>query len=153
MEKNNCPAHDGIVRSIGAIEEAATTLKSQTSDIFDLLRSISEEVTGNKERALARDKAIAGIDRKIENGLRSDVRQLTQQMAAIMLVIERQREDRRSGIYGFFTAGWGKFKAQLGFIIITSCVVGGISLLLWGLSKVAIFHEGPLWLLKLFGIG
>jgi hypothetical protein len=71
MEK--CPAHDEMLREVAATTEAVNTLKLETTKIFDLLRPMSADLTEALTRAQFREDAIAEIDNKIENGLKSPV--------------------------------------------------------------------------------
>jgi hypothetical protein len=155
MEK--CPAHDEMLREVAATTEAVNTLKLETTKIFDLLRPMSADLTEALTRAQFREDAIAEIDNKIENGLKSSVAALTIQVTQMVSCNERRRKERElekeKGVGGFFRKGWDKFKAQASFIIITFLILGSISAILWGLSKIGIFREGPFWLLKFFGLG
>jgi hypothetical protein len=145
--------NDEIVRKVGYLESSVEAHSEGLSKIFDLLGDIKEQVDKNAVRAQYRDDRLEEIsqniklvDKKIENGLRSEVRFIAEKVNAMV-------ENHKNGISGFFSAGMKKFKAQLGFIIIVFGFCFGLWLLGWIVAKLGIFQEGPMWLLKMFGIG
>jgi hypothetical protein len=152
-----CPAHDEMIREVAATTEAVHTLKNQTAEVFDLIRSMSTDLTEALTRAQLREDAIQEIDNKIENGLKSSVAALSIQVTSLVSCNERRKKEREEarerGVEGFFRKGWDQFKSRLSFIIIVTTFVLISWSVIWVIQKAAIFHEFPYGLFKLFGIG
>jgi hypothetical protein len=154
---DRCESHDEITRSVGAIEEAVTTLKSDNGKIFELLTDVRLDLAEALTKAKHRQTAIEEIDRKIENGLRTSIATLSDQVRVLFTCSENHKKAREiemtSGVEGFFRLGWLKFKDQLSFIIICTGFVIIVWSVAWIVQKAAIFHELPLGLFKILGIG
>jgi hypothetical protein len=154
---DKCETHDEIVRSQGAIEEAVMTLKEDNSKIFDLLNGVRVDLTEALTKAQIRADTIAAIDRKIENGLKTSMANLTEQVRLLFVCSDHRKKERAlektQGVGGFMRVGWNKFKSQLSFIIICTIFVLIVWSAAWILQKATLFHEMPWGLLKLLGIG
>jgi hypothetical protein len=146
-----------MIREVAATTEAVNTLKLETTKIFDLLRPMSANLTEALTRAQFREDAIAEIDNKIENGLKSSVAKLTEQVGQMIACNERRRKEREDekekGAGAFFRVGWNKFKAQASFIIIVFSFCFALWFIGWIVAKAEIFKETPWGLLKFFGLG
>lgn len=165
MEK--CSGHDNLVKDAAMGTAMFAEHGRQLSGIFDALSEIKTMVDQNQVRAATRDIAIVDlkeciteVDGKIENGLRAAVTKMALQMEGVVGIIDKRREDRSEhngdserGVKGFLRPGWKKFQNEASFIVVTASIITGIWFVIWGGSKLAIFHEGPAGLLKLFGIG
>ena len=145
MEKR-CEAHDDLVAAAAATREAVDTLKDQQAEVFKLLRKVGEDLTEALTRAQFREDAIAEIDRKIENGLRASIEELSGQVTQMQECNERRKRKREHGLEGFFTKGWRKIHDNGGMIVILFT----IWFIMWALSKTHIFEEGPIGLIKIF---
>jgi hypothetical protein len=152
-----CEGHDAVVEAAGAAKAALKILESQNAEIFVLIREMSADLREALTRAQFREDAIAEIDSKIENGLKSSVAALTIQVGQMVTCNDRrkrEREDRKTeGLLGMLRIGWIKFKAQVGFIIICTGFIIIVWSISWIIQKAAIFHELPWGLFKLFGMG
>ena len=156
---------EAIAMALGKAEQAVETHNEQLSAIFCELKDIKTAVDQNAIRAENRDtklaelkEDVAEIDRKIENGLRSEVRETKAELQKMQFCLERRKrekalEDER-GVYGFFRRGFAQFKERGSYIVVTSMIIGAAWLVLWVFAKVFIFHEGAGGkILKIFGLG
>ena len=156
---------DAIAMALGKATKAVEMHEEVLGTIFDKLEGIKTAVDQNIIHAETRDtklaelKAdVAEIDRKIENGLRSEVRETKAELIKMQVCLERRKqqkllEDQR-GMYGFFRRGFAQFKDKGSYIVVTSMIVGAAWLVLWVFAKVFIFHEGTGGkILKIFGLG
>ena len=159
-----CEKHGELMRDVGMILQAKEEHGKQLSNIFEKLKSIQTAVDQNCIRAENRDKALVVlqecvnlIDYKIENGLRSEVLVATKNVKELKECIEHRRiirdENAKRGIRGFVTMGWIKFRDQSSFIFVTGTIISMVWFLLWILSKTSLFSDGPIKILKFFGIG
>lgn len=143
--------NEEVTRKIGYLEACVEKHGEGLEKIFDLLGDIKEQVDKNMVRAQYRDERleeirqdIKTVDKKIENGLRSEVRFIAQKVNDLV-------KDQKRGLGGFFDAGMKKFKVQLGFIIIVFGFCFALWLLGWTVIKLGLFREGPIWMMKFFG--
>lgn len=154
---DKCESHDRIERSVGAIEEAVITLKQDNGKIFEVLTNVRLDLAEALTKAQYRQSAIEEIDRKIENGLKASIATLTDQVKLLFTCSSNHKKEREiertTGVEGFMRVGWCKFKDQLSFIVICTGFVMIVWSALWILQKAALFHELPLGLFKLLGIG
>jgi hypothetical protein len=159
-----CEGHDDLVRSAGMTLQAAQEHTRQLSDIFGKLEDIKTAVDQNQVRAMQRDEAVENlqcsvkaVDVKIENGLRSEVRQMSECIKKMVEAAERRKavrdEEARTGIRGFLATGWGQFKRQASLILVAGTLILSAWFVIFVTTKIGFFHEGPLPILKLFGIG
>lgn len=161
----NCgEAHAAVVAAVSATSEAVDTLKQETSKIFDLLAVVQHDLTEALTKAQFRADSIAvlgvrveDINHKIENGLKSSMATLSNQVQAITVCSQHRSKEREierlGGLGGFIRVGWTKFKDQLSFIIICTVAILVVWSVAWILQKALIFHEFPAGLFKLFGLG
>ncbi len=156
---------DAIAMALGKATKAVEMHEETLSTIFAELKGIKTAVDQNIVHAETRDTKLselkedmAKIDRKIENGLRSEVRETKAELMKMQACLERRKqmkllEDQR-GLYGFFHRGFAQFKDKGSYIVVTSMIVGAAWLILWTFAKVFIFHEGAGGkILKVFGLG
>ena len=167
MAGEKCSGHDDLVARAAMGTAMFEEHTRQLSGIFEILTEIRKTVDQNQVRAQSRDLALAEVsecilkvDRKIENGLRSEIREISMTVKNLLGIMDKRRVDRveqvgnsRRGVRGFLRPGWREFKNKASFIAVTTTILFVVWLIIWGESKLAIFHEGPVGLLKLFGIG
>jgi hypothetical protein len=162
----NCKGHDQLVREAAMGNAMVAEHGRQLTNISDMLIEVKTAVEQNQVRALARDEAIVAVnecirkvDRKIENGLRSEVQDITRNLATLIECIEKRKAQRGAevkrpkGIKAFIVPGWDRFKSEASFIFVTGSILLTVWFVFWSASKMAIFHEGPAGLLRMFGIG
>lgn len=159
-----CEGHDELVKTAGRNLQAAEEHGKQLSRIFDKLNNIETSVDQNQVRALVRDEnirlvrvAVEIVDAKIENGLRSQVQEIAACIKKMAEATERRRverdEEAKTGVKGFLTVGWNQFKSQAAMIFVTGTIITLLWLMVFVITKVGLFHEGPMPLLNLFGLG
>ena len=147
-----CEKHGEMMQVMGEQVEANRIQTKQIGEIFTLLSSIKTSIDQNAVRAEARDQKLCEIDRKIENGLRSEVTKMSravEQMTACMDRRKRERElERETGVEGFFRKGWVKIYNNGGLLAILAVAY----LIMWTLKQLGLF-DSPAHLLKLLGGG
>lgn len=159
-----CEGHDSLVMTVSRAAEATEQHGRQLGKIFEMVREIKEAVDKNAVRAEGRDEALAAlgetirtIDHKIENGLRSEVRECAAKIREMMGCLDARRRERAAeeirSRQRFLRRGWEEFKRKASFILVASTIVVGGWLFLYALTRIGIFHEGPAGILRLFGIG
>lgn len=155
---------DAIAMALGKATKAVEMHEEVLSTIFEKLDSIKTAVDQNIIHAETRDNKlaelkedVAKIDRKIENGLRSEVRETKAELLKMQACLERRKKEKeleeQRGVYGFFHRGFAQFKDRGSYIVVTSMIVGAAWLVLWVFAKVFIFHEGTSKIFKVFGLG
>jgi len=160
----HCASHDEVVRIAGRSLQVAEEHGKQLSNIFEKLGEIQTSVDQNYVRAEHRDEALADlqvcvntIDEKIENGLKAEIAAAAKNVRELKACMEQRKiirdENAKTGIRGFVTMGWIKFRDQASFLLVTGTIIISVWLLLWITAKMAIFHESPEKLLKFFGVG
>jgi len=158
---------DDISGRVGKLEGIVEIHNENVNRIFILLGEIKTEVDKNTVRAEQRDVAlneiansVVAVDRKIEtvnskieNGLKTSIREIDVKVTGLGDCLDRRKLARekaeQEGLDGFFKVGWKKFKAQGGFVVILLA----IWFVIWMLGKTELFKESPVGLFKLFGIG
>jgi hypothetical protein len=155
-----CEGHDELVRQAGMTLASTQEHAKQLSRVFEKLDTISTAIDQGKVRAEIRDESIEAIaaqvkeiDRKIENGIRTDIRKCADSIARMAECSERRRKQReemaKAGLLGFLSVGFERFRANLSFVLVT----GGFLFVLWLLVSHPPLVEGPSRMFKLFGIG
>lgn len=156
---------DAIAMALGKATKAVEMHEETLSTIFDKLEGIKTAVDQNIVHAETRDtklselkEDVAKIDRKIENGLRSEVRETKAELMKMQACLERRKQEKlledQRGIYGFFHRGFAQFRDRGSYIVVTSMIVGAAWLVLWMFAKVFFFNEGAGGkILKVFGLG
>lgn len=151
LEKVRCDGHDELMRLVGANTQATQSHSAQIAEVFGLLREVATVIDKNAVRAEARDEALKGLDRKIENGLRADIQKTREAVNQIMACLESRKRKREaeatSGWRGAVTRGWKMFIDR----IVLIALVLGLWWILWSFTRIEIFREGPEWILRLFG--
>lgn len=144
---------DAIAMALGKATKAVEMHEEVLGTIFEKLDGIKTAVDQNIVHAENRDaklaelkEDVAEIDRKIENGLRSEVMATKAELVKMQACLERRKrekalEDER-GVYGFFRRGFAQFKERGSYIVVTSLLVGGTFLIIWIAAKILVFHEG-----------
>ena len=131
------------------------------SDKIDLLRGSLEDnlvhAKGRDDRLDNITTMVRDIDKKIENGLRSEVQDTKKQVEIIMKCLERRKKERElekeKGVAGYWRRGWLAFRDKSAFIVVTTTIIMSIYFFLWIIMKIELFNEGPGSILKLFGVG
>ena len=144
-----CEKHGEMMQVVGEQVEANRIQTKQIGEIFTLLSSIKTAIDQNAVRAEARDQKLCEIDRKIENGLRSEVTKMSRAMEQLTICMDRRKKERDRGVEGFFRKGFRKIYENGGVIVIVTLGY----LVLWALVKTKMFGEMPMGLLKLLGLG
>lgn len=150
MEK--CANHDDLVAAAAAGSALDEERGRQLDAIFHSLREIRTAIDQNQVRAATRDEAIIAVrncietvDKKIENGLRSEIRK-------ILAIVDQRKVEREEavgkGFGAFLQPGWNEFKSKASFIIVTGTIVGLVWLVAQTVGKLAITD-----ILKFFGLG
>lgn len=154
-----------LAMTLGKATKAVEMHEETLATIFEQLTGIKTAVDQNIIHAETRDNKlaelkedVAKIDRKIENGLRSEVRETKAELLKMQACLERRKKEKlleeQRGIYGFFHRGFAQFKDRGSYIVVTSMIVGAAWLVLWVFAKVFIFHEGAgIKIIKILGIG
>lgn len=154
-----------LAMELGGQKKAVQFHEETFEVIFRKLDAIKEVVDKNEVRAGYRDTqlaelkvGIAEVDRKIENGLRKEVKETKAQMEKMTACVERRRKEKevedQRGVYGFFRRGLVQFRDRGSYIVVTSLIVGSAFIIIWVAAQVLIFHEtSGLRILKLFGVG
>jgi hypothetical protein len=159
-----CEGHDELVKQAGMNLQATLDHTRQLSSIFNTLGEIQTTVDINMTRAEHRDQilqtlqdSVDAVNTKIENGLRSEVRTISNCIKSMTEASEKRKvereEERKRGVRGFIHSGWTQFKSHASFILVTTTIITSLWFVVWGFSKVAIFNEGPAGMLRLFKIG
>ena len=144
-----CERHGEMMQVMGEQVEANRIQTKQIGEIFTLLSSIKTSIDQNAVRAEARDQKLCEIDRKIENGLRSEVTKMSRAVEQMTTCMDRRKKERDRGVEGFFRKGFRKIYENGGVIVIVTLGY----LILWALDKAKIFGEAPVGLLRLLGLG
>lgn len=153
----HCEGHDSLVRSAGEATAAYLEHGKQLEKLFRLVESIKEVVDRNEVRAKTRDDKLDEINHKIENGLRSTIEETKNKVDALTICLERRKQLReaaeKKGFNAWLSRGIDGFKERSAYVVITAAIVGGVWFIIWIATKIQFFHEGPKWVLKIFGIG
>lgn len=163
-QMERCEGHDSLVMTVSRAAEATEQHGRQLGKIFEMVREIKEAVDKNAVRAEGRDVALATlsetiqkIDHKIENGLRSEVRECATKIREMMGFLDARKKERvMAEVHSrqrFLRRGWDEFKGKAAFILVSSTIIVCAWLVVYILTRIKIFHEGPAGLLRLFGIG
>ena len=155
---------DAIAMALGKATKAVEMHEEVLSTIFEKLDSIKTAVDQNIVHAENRDcklaelkEDVAKIDRKIENGLRSEVRETKAELVKMQACLERRKKEKeleeQRGVYGFFHRGFAQFRDKGSYIVVTSIILGTAWFVLWSFAKIVFFHEGTSKILKMFGLG
>ena len=167
--------------AIGLFREAQKALFDKVNDIEtkvdqNLGRAAARDVSLQEIKAALEDHKdelsylkdeVKSMNRDLNNGLLKRVASMETVLEQIGGCLEHRKiegkirdEVKKHGIHGFLKPGWVRFKSQFayllivgGFIILGTSVVTIIGwFLIWLFAKTSIFHEGPIALLKLFGV-
>ena len=144
-----CEKHGEMMQVVGEQVEANRIQTKQIGEIFTLLSSIKTSIDQNAVRAEARDQKLCEIDRKIENGLRSEVAKMSRAMEQLTICMDRRKKERDRGVEGFFRKGFRKIYENGGMITILAIGYA----VLWVLARLKVFGDEPVGLLKLLGAG
>lgn len=144
MAEVKCDYHDQMVRCVGAIEEAATTLKTQTELIFGRLDKIGTQIDEVAVRSEYRDKAIEGVRVKIENGLTTKVDIIERRLADLIGCLDRREKEREAGFGGSLKRAWREIKDKSALLF----MVLGIWFVIYILIKIGMFGKNPETLFK-----
>lgn len=147
-----CSNHDDLVAAAAKGTALDEERGKQLDAIFHSLREIRTAIDQNQVRAESRDVAIVAVkncietvDRKIENGLRSEIRK-------ILSIVDKRAIEREEaagkGFVAFLTPGIKEFKNKLSFILVTGFFISLLWLALQTVGKMAIGDVA-----KFFGIG
>jgi len=147
-----CEKHGDMMRVIGEQVEANRQQTEQIGAIFKLLGEIKTTIDQNAVRAEVRDAKLCEIDRKIENGLRSEVTGMSRKMEQLITCMDRRKRERdlerETGVEGFFRKGWVKIYNNGGLLAILAAAY----LIMWTLKQMGLF-DSPAHLLRLLGGG
>ena len=157
-------SNEGMWEAIGALTAATTLHTGELSTLFEKFDDLKESVDKNLAKADYRDKAleavqksIDGVNSKIENGLRKEVRDTSEKVDKLGACIERRKIEReemdKKGIRGYFKRGFEEFRYKSAYILTTSLILGTVFFIIWVSAKVSLFHEGLPWILHAFGLG
>ena len=144
-----CEKHGEMMQVVGEQVEANRIQTKQIGEIFTLLSSIKTASDQDAVRAEARDQKLCEIDRKIENGLRSEVTKMSRAMEQLTICMDRRKKERDRGVEGFFRKGFRKIHDNGGMITILAIGYA----VLWVLARLKVFGEEPAGLLRLLGVG
>ena len=144
-----CPAHGEVMKILGERVEADRHQTMQIEKIFGLLGDIKTAVDQNAVRAVARDQKLSEIEDALENGLRSEVRQIHDKVKVLTGCWDRRKKAREEGVEGFFVKGFRKIHDNGGLIVIVALGY----LVLTVLIRTKFFGDAPEGLLKALGIG
>lgn len=143
-----CTRHSEFERTIGKLLATVEQQSEQVELIFEKLDGIKTSVDQNAVRTAARDEAVQEINHKIENGLRSELRECKTAIEKFAGCMERRKKEREEGVEGFFVKGFRKIHDNGGLIVIL--VIGW--LLVGILVRMKVFGDTPEGLLKFLGL-
>lgn len=160
-----------IILMIGEQKAKTEEYGKQLEKLFVKVEDIKSSVDTNVAQMESTEKSIVemktliqNVDKKIENGLRAEVGNISQKVEGLYVCVESLKEckdgvhcgeEKEDGAIGFFKEGWIQVRKRLSFIFVFIAVLCNIVVAV-GLSAYIIMcvlfqHKFPDIILKLLG--